>query len=346
MNKKLKFSWGHIIAFLALIFISYVAFMGDFYKNGGDFKGSLIKVLIILTALLVTFIGAQIIKGTDVKFKRSIIIERFLICLTPIAFIVAIIPINHFWTIYNQKDQIEELFNNSISNSKEMLLNYDTYTEKRLSNYSKMLDDILLNKSTDRESYTKSGFNGVNDDIRKENYITTLQLQLLSQNSENLKTAATNWINEANQGASVWNAFLIGNIQQISEAITNWNATLVDYSKPILSNETLRSNEVAPFDSDKSSLELSTASLKSLTDIYKKSDGIGLMTIVLSPILFMMLLFPYFLQKRNTKANGLYFLLSTNNSKVKDISFRKHQKSKETETSKEETNKGPYGGTF
>lgn len=52
-NETLKFSWGHIIAFVALIFISYVTYMGDFYSNGGDFSAAAIKVFIIDTILLI-----------------------------------------------------------------------------------------------------------------------------------------------------------------------------------------------------------------------------------------------------------------------------------------------------
>ena len=103
-NETLKFSWGHIIAFIALIFISYVAYMGDFYLKGGDFKSSALKVLLINIALLITFIGAQIYKGADKKFNRSIIIERVLICLTPFAFVWAMIPYNHFWNVFNQRE--------------------------------------------------------------------------------------------------------------------------------------------------------------------------------------------------------------------------------------------------
>ena len=37
MNEQLKFSWGHIIAFLALIIISYISFVGVTYMTDGDF---------------------------------------------------------------------------------------------------------------------------------------------------------------------------------------------------------------------------------------------------------------------------------------------------------------------
>jgi hypothetical protein len=58
--------------------------MGDFYSNGGNFSAAAIKVFIIDIILLITFFGAQILKGTDGKFNRSIIIERILIGLCPL----------------------------------------------------------------------------------------------------------------------------------------------------------------------------------------------------------------------------------------------------------------------
>lgn len=50
-NKTLKFSWGHIVAFISLIFISYVTYMGAFYQNGGDFVFAALKVGLLDTSL-------------------------------------------------------------------------------------------------------------------------------------------------------------------------------------------------------------------------------------------------------------------------------------------------------
>jgi len=243
-NETLKFSWGHIIAFLSLIFISYVCYMGDFYMNGGVFKMSAIKVLIIDVALLVTFIGAQILKGTDSKFDRSIIIERILICLCPIVFIWAMISYNHFWYVFSQREQIENKFNTSIEKSKEMFVNYEDYANNRISAYSNLLDSAIVNKSSNPVFYAKVGFNGRNDAVQKDNYLKTLRLQLFSQNTDSLKNIATKWIDQANQGATVWNAFLVGNIDQIADAISNWNQALISYSKPVLSNESMAGYEI------------------------------------------------------------------------------------------------------
>lgn len=311
-NKTLKFSWGHIIAFVALIFISYVVYMGDFYHNGGDFMGSLIKVLIIDVALLVTFIGAQILKGTDHKFAKHIWFERVLIILCPIVFAIAIMPYNHFWHVYSQKDEIESEFTSAISGAKQLFYDYEEYSGKRIDAYENSLAYILND----------------NDQLVKDTYVNTLRLQLLSQNTDSLKNIAFKWINEASQGATVWNAFLIGNIKEIDNAIKLWNDALVESAKPVLSNEDTgypSFEKVSPYN------ELSS-NLNNLQYRYHSRSGfLTPNTIWTSILLFAMLLFPYLLQSRNLKAQGYYRLLPG-----------KKQKSKKSSDNKDEED--PYNG--
>lgn len=323
-NETLKFSWGHIIAFLAIIFISYVCYMGDFYNNGGDFKAAAIKVLIIDLALLITFIGAQILKGTDSKFDRSIIFERILIVLCPIVFLGAMISYNHFWNVFSERKQIESQFSASIDKSKQMFIDYDNYSLARINNYELALNKLIENKGVNYYAYNKLGFDGSSDEIRKDNLITTLRLQLQSQNTDSLKTVANQWIDNANQGATVWNAFLVGNVNQIIDAIESWNKSLIEYSSPVLTSETLLDIKVESF-ADNDAGMVAKRGLGSLTYIYKETRGVQAVSILTSIVLFLMLLFPYFLQKRSTRANGLYFLIP--NSKSKEISNRSNDNS-------------------
>ena len=367
-NQTLKFSWGHIIAFVALIFISYVMYMGDFYQNGGDFVSAAVKVGIIDFLLLVTFIGAQIIKGTDEKFNRSIIIERILICCCPLAFIFAMFSYNHFWSVFDQRLQIETHFNSSIEGAKQMFIAYDKYAADRITTYGKNLDAILRTKTNDAISnskkngtaskvktnslYKDAGFTGFNDYLKKQNYIQTLNLQLRSQNTDSLKFVAMEWINEANQGASVWNAFLVGNVEQIDEAIKSWNKTLKSFSEARMSNETIRGNFVVSFDYDGKIIKNATNGINSLKNIYNKRTGLKFQTLWTGLILFLMLLFPYFLQRRNTRAEGLYFLIP--GFKLKSISkIEKPKKENKDDdviyvpNSKPiNKNDNPYDGTF
>lgn len=84
MNTKLKFSWAHIIAFLAIIFISYITFVGITYLTDGSFCVATLGMLVIDALLLLFFIGAQAMKGTDSKFATRIKKERFFVFGSPL----------------------------------------------------------------------------------------------------------------------------------------------------------------------------------------------------------------------------------------------------------------------
>lgn len=294
-NRTLKFSWGHIIAFVALIFLSYIAFMGDFYAQGGDFTKSAVKVLIIDVLLLSTFIGAQIVKGADEKFDRMINIERLLIAVSIPVFLFAMIPFNHFWRVFDSRDQIEKQFSGSISGITKMFADYDQYAETRINAFATRLEGA------------KEG--SLANSMHRENYVRTLRLQLCSPAKDSLQHVATQWLDEADRGASVWNAFLVGNIEQINDAISTWHSALREYSKPVLSIEAPADRQVYPFDESGRSIQSATSGLTALTQIYQQEGGFSLTTLWTGAVLFLMLIFPYLLQSRNTRAQGFYHLL-------------------------------------
>ena len=92
--------------------------------------------------------------------------------------------------------------------------------------------------------------------------------------------------------------------------------------------------------------------MQGLKDTYRNTQGISLNTIWSGILLFLMLLFPYFLQKRNTRAIGLYYLipLKSKSSTVKIEKQRKNTKQEISTDSKERTDdidsNDIYGGTF
>lgn len=354
-NKTLKFSWGHIVAIIALIFISIIVFMGSCYENGGNFSSALFKVAIIDIALLMTFIGAQICKSADKNFDRAIVIERILICLCPFVFVWAMIPYNHFWTVFSERKNIEQSFSSTIAKSKQMFVDYDQYADERISSYDNSLQQAIDNNDksveerTDEEAtsqaletYSKLVFTVTNDATMKHIFLETLQLQLKSQNTEDFKKSALNWIESANQGASIWNVFLIGNIKNISDAIDSWNTKLVEVSTPILSNEP---QNTTAFDADNSSCGAVKAELKKLQDSYKQPSGIKANTVWTGIILFLFLLFPYYLQERYTKTNGYYSLIPFL-KRSPDLRTEKRHKDEAQDNGSKDSNNDIYRGTF
>ena len=303
MNEQLKFSWGHIVAFVALIIISYITFVGTTYKTDGDFVRASIYMVVIDIVLVVIFMGAQMMKATSKKFAKRIWIERCFIFSSPIVFLFGLLPFYHFGTVQSQDKEIVDCFTNAIKSSKQMFDDYDKYSNDRIKNYEQMLSRIVSNEKLHPDLYLQCGFTRENGEIEKKNMVKTLQLQLISANYDSLKHVANDWIESSSNGASTFNVFLLGNTKKIKSAIHEWHKILVDFSTKELSNEEFNGyNQVVPFSEVSGSLASVDAGLNGLTEKFTCSAFPPIESILCSIVLYFALLFPYFLQDRHTKS--------------------------------------------
>lgn len=279
INEQLKFTWGHIMAFMAIIFISYISFLGISYLTNGEFIYAGIGVFLIDLLLMLYFILPQLLKGTERKFETRIAFERILVFTAPIAFMVLIIPSTHFWTVHEKRDQVRTAFEQSVQSTEDMFVSYEKYAEARLNKYNRKLKNA-----------------GVASLMRNEK-VNALKIQLLSENFTNLQAAATEWLEEA-ASATVWNVFMLGNIDRVEESLTNWNRTLTHFSENIMQDE---GNNVQVFSDKNSSASEAKNSIRTLTGIYTKPGFPTILSIVLSIVLYWLLMTPYLIQARNMK---------------------------------------------
>ena len=298
MNEKLQFSWGHIIAFLALIAVSYISFVGFTYLTNGNFTFALIGMGITDIVFIIFFIGAQQMKASGVKMRRKIIWERIFIFGSPVVFIAGMISMSHFWTVRNQNDEIVETFKKSINSSKQLFTDYEEYSNQRIETYQNNLTQIIVNKSSNPQTFKNAGFEDSKASIQRDNMVETLRLQLLSQNYDSLKTVANKWIDDAAQGASTWNVFLLGNTREIKDALCNWENQLKSFSAKEMSNESI-TGTVNGFQSN--GAKNAIVGIDSLTSSFITQHFPTLSAIIFGLIIYLMLLFPYFIQDRHTK---------------------------------------------
>lgn len=280
MNEKLKFSWAHIIAALALIFITYVSFMGLAYRTGGISNETFVATAVILIVLVVVFIGAQRLKGTSRRFKKRIRWERFLVFTSPIVFAVLMIPSCHFWTVLSQKKSVEKCFSGAIESSKQVFTDYERYVDTRWETYRVFLNRTSL------------------EDYQKENRLNALRLQLKSENYTQIKDNAIQWIEDATDGGTVWNVFLLGNIRQIRTAIRNWHSQLVDMSRHKMAEEPF----AVSFDESRSSLAEAENRLTQVQNLFTIRLGLHPLAFLFGILSYLMLLLPYLVQTRHTKS--------------------------------------------
>lgn len=322
MNEKLQFSWGHIIAFLALIIVSYVSFVGFTYLTNGDFTIALIGMGITDLLYVLFFIGAQQMKASGVKMNRKIKWERIFIFGSPIIFIAGMISMSHFFTVYNQNDEIKESFTASINNAKQLFSDYETYSNTRIENYEKGLNDIISKRKSDIEKFKKAGFDENIANLQKDNMVELLRLQLLSQNYDTLKSEALTWIDDASQGASTLNVFLLGNTREIKDALNTWENQLKNFSSKEIPNESLI-GEVSPFTSNGAQNAINGIDGLTYSFTTQKFPVFG--AFIFGIIIYLMLIFPYFLQERHTK--NIYRLVGDEKSNaVKKSSYKNKHK--------------------
>lgn len=303
MNEQLKFSWGHIIAFLALIIISYITFVGVTYKTDGDFTKAGIAMVVIDVVLFVFFLGAQMLKATTRKFAKRIWVERIFVLGSPVVFLLCLMPYFHFGTVQSQDEEIVKHFTDAISASKQMFADYDNYSTERISNYDHMLGRVITNKSIHPDEFASCGFSNGKEEIQRGNMVKALRLQLISENYDSLKTEATKWIESSSNGATTWNVFLLGNTKEIKTAIHDWNVQLREFATHKMNNEEFNGyNVVKSFEEVSGSLNSVDGGLDGLTTMFTKSAFPPLGSILGAVVLYFALLFPYFLQDRHTKS--------------------------------------------
>lgn len=276
----LRFSWGHIIAFIALVLVSYLTFMGAAYFMGGDFWIGLATMGGIDALLLTLILVPQLCKASPRNFQRNIKWERFLIFGSPVIFIIAMLPALHFWTVHARNQRIVDGFTSSINASRQVFTDFDAYANARLEAYAKQLD-----ADPNLKPY------------QRQNMLETLRLQLLSDNFSNLHTDANAWIDRANQGASTWNVFLLGNIEQIRSAIEGWDGQLRSSAMRRMSNEA----STTQFDSQGGRQALQ--GLDNLDSDFTQAAFPPILGIVCILLIYVMLMTPYMIQVRNPKSH-------------------------------------------
>lgn len=299
MNERLRFSWGHIIAFIALIAVGYASFVGFTYLSHGNFYFGACAMALTLLLFIIVFIGAQQLKASGARLRRKIGWERALVFISPALFLAAMIGMSHFWTVQSRNAEVVGHFNEALTNGKAIFDDYERYADRRLDTYDRSLDSLASLRETNPLLYKEAGFSAGNEAIEKENMLEVLRLQLYNSNYDSLKTLAVDWIDYANRGVSAYNVFLLGNTGEIGRAFINWEADLRGFSEKRLSNEQLL-DSVPVFNSGAGTV--AAGRLGELSDDFSRQRIPTVSAVIFGIVIYLMLIFPYFLQDRHSKS--------------------------------------------
>ncbi|MCQ2959879.1 MAG: hypothetical protein MJ198_06800 [Bacteroidales bacterium] len=283
MNETLKFSWGHIFAFLAMIMISYITFTGAAYLYDTNLIKAALWAVGSFVVMFVVFIGTQQLKSAEENFSRCITLERLGAVLSVVVFLlmVSISPFKHFWTVYGNKSEITADFAMAIDSSKSIFENYDAYVEERI-------EKCMQSKSSDKKALAD---------------LMQIQLQPVLENENGVfdykqkETEIVKWIADA-QESSVWNVFVIGNLSQIQNGVEQWKMTLEQWSSKSFYDEDM--------DAYKASYDIK-ANFDSLKEKFTASVAFQWRAVLWALIGYFFLALPWLLQRRPVKNPNMLF---------------------------------------
>ena len=333
MNKKLVFSWGHIIALLAVIAFSYLAFVGLCYYTGGRFTLAGLLVVGIDLLLIFSFIGAQQLKIWDGPFQRYIIVERFMLMLmAPLSVAVAMFPVNHWLSLHENEDYMANMFTESIDSAKVIFDDYESYANLRINQlgeriYQQHKVGFGGSKSQKKDTEKENSELKAERQLVRENTMRALRLMLLSQNYEDIRTSALKWMEETADAPNTLNVFLLGNIDEIAAAIEGWGRQLGDFSHGRLSDESKETVDYEP------NLDGAVSQLLLVKSFFRSPQPLQTNTLWVALGLFVLMMVPWWVQSRNTKS--LCRLFGSEGSTPIDLiithgTTSKHQRRKKT----------------
>lgn len=284
MNKKLLTAWLIILMVLLIIVLGFMIFEGISFYSGGSFTMAFITTLGWCVLLFFMFFLPQQLKGGAGDFGKKIWIERWLVFpLAPMTLAIAMLPIAHFMNIQRQEGEIVKQFTCAIDTAKTMFGEYETYANERMKDYSHQLRHQMK--------------------LDRQNKMRCLQLQLLSSNYDTLHVSALKWVEASIEKPSTIDVFLMGNIDEIENAIDDWNIQLEQFSKHKLSDE---HDGTQAFEVRSKSATISRQMLENLRQRYRQTSLAQLVTpwsIFAFVTLWGLLMLPYMFQKRHSKSD-------------------------------------------
>lgn len=283
MNKKLHFTWWHIFAFIAIIFIVYASFMGVAFKTEGNFLISGLTAAGVVLVFVLVFLVPQQFKATEVGFATCVWFERILLFLAiPVTIAFASMPQSpfvHFSAIVQKAPVIEDRFFQTVSSFDGIFADYEAYAAQREQELSGFLN-----------AGTMQGYQVAN---RKE----VLHSLILPKTYFDYKEKTVVPYIERAKNIKVWNINTVSNLSKIRTTADTLVIRLEEQSAKILSYED--GSKVEVFDGSQS-LNTIVDNVNDLSSLFKDNHWSWLAAICAFFASFFMLV-PYLAQQRNGK---------------------------------------------
>jgi len=221
-----------VVGLLFLLAYSYVEVLGWMYMTMGNAVLSLslmggCAVLLTLTSFLLPRIRSS---NSAFVSKRRVKLMVLVSVVFGIVMLFSFIGVSHYARVYNDKEEIQSLYNAGIAEARTLYPAYKEYVDQRLADYDIMLNDVVRHKNSAPEQYQQivGRFPGEDDQARIHNLENSL-LRTLQPTNDNLQENFNTWLNNAGS-ANLWNVSFARNVTVMKTKVTSCADRLTDLS--------------------------------------------------------------------------------------------------------------------
>ena len=310
MNQS-KFSLADVLTVLAAIVFGFVSFLGANFLNINNDKvwgmshttGCVAMATLITVLLFVTAYGAKVLKRTSQNFKTCFVCEMILLLLFvlfAIFFASKTSPFPHYFTVTEQKSDINSKLQISITQAENMFTAYENYADIRENLYKNKLKSVVAAKNINPSEYTEYGFenNSVSDASQIDAKMFSVHADLFPTNysdtisNNGIKEVATSWLQDAKNTTSSWKPIgVVSVVNNIEKNSNEWLTTLISLSQVREQGE-----QATDFGYPLSFDDVKTHFTKLRTP--------SVLAIGLAILAYVLMLLSWFVTKRSTRATG------------------------------------------
>jgi hypothetical protein len=296
MNKS-KISLADVLTVVGAIGFGYCCFLSLNFLSMGNTMPSIIVAVVFALFLGGLAFGVKLLKKTSKNFKICRIWEWILLAFFAVVALVAIIPFSHYFSVSQQKKEIQQTVIANIVQGESLFMDYETYANNRLLFYENKLQSIVSAKDVNPSEFEACGFvPDINDSTQVENKMFILRAQLYPSNYEGMKQNANIWLMNAKNTAQNWNMGIINVMNDIENNLTQWASDLKSFALFRAECETAEGETIADFEFP--------LTFGNAIDKMTQMGTPTLLSIILAIGLYGIMLLSYFVSKRNSRSIG------------------------------------------
>lgn len=295
---KSKFSIGWLLAIIAALALGVIKFFGSNFQYIGEkpMLGVLWGSLLVVVLLGVVFLLTKYKKvSIPYKFKSAATCEFLLLVVFIFGIFVTILVNNHFFVVMGKQDKIQLEVESQVGQMNAMFKDYQDHVENRLEAHEAYLQEVSTNQNSNPSKYVSEGLN----QYSIEDLLIVLQSEIACD--EATLDDINHWTNDVlNKTSGLGMLALMPRIKEINEKLEYTRTALIERDK------TSEKGLNGPH------WDYTFAVSNDILRHFKATEGesINLWSVIITILLGLIILLPYFSVERDGRHKGLFWELT------------------------------------